>query len=127
MVVVTVKGPALALGVLLAWLTTAASAQSGDALARQWFRVRWTPPTEGTTPTLAGHVFNGSPYRVTDVRLRVEGFSADHRRIGQVFTWALGDIDAGGESPFSVEAIPGAVTYQVDVVSFDLVSRERAP
>jgi len=125
-VVVMMKTTTLALGILLACLTTTASARSGDALAREWFRVSWAPPTEGTAPTLAGQVFNTSPYRVTDVRLRVEGFSADNRRIGQVFTWALGDVDAGGESSFSVEAIPGAVTYQVDVVSFDLVSRERA-
>jgi hypothetical protein len=124
--VVVVMMKTTALGILLACLTTTASAQSGDALAREWFRVSWAPPTEGTAPTLAGQVFNASPYRVTDVRLRVEGFGADNRRIGQVFTWALGDIDAGGESSFSVEAIPGAVTYQVDVVSFDLVSRERA-
>jgi hypothetical protein len=126
-VVVMMKRIALVLGFLLAWFATASSAQSGDARANQWFRVSWTPPTEGTTPTLAGQVFNGSPYRVTDVRLRVEGFGADQRRIGQIFTWALGDIDAGGESSFSVEAIPGAVSYRVDVVSFDLVSRERAP
>lgn len=65
---------------------------------------------------------NDSPYRVTDVRLEVEGFSANRDRVGQRVVWALGDIEAGGESSFVTEAIPGAVTYRITVISFDLVS-----
>jgi hypothetical protein len=36
--------------------------------------------------------------------------------------WALGDIDPGSESSFVAEAMPGAVTYRITVISFDIVS-----
>jgi hypothetical protein len=38
--------------------------------------------------------------------------------------WALGDIDPGGESSFVTEAMPGAVTYRITVIAFDIVSVE---
>lgn len=76
---------------------------------------------------LAGGVFNDSPYRVTGVRLQVDGFNAERHPLSQTFTWALGDIAAGGETSFTFAAMPGAVAYWIDVASFDLVSRDRAP
>jgi len=44
------------------------------------------------------------------------------RPVGRTFTWALGDIAAGGDSSFVTEAVPGAVTYRITVVSYDVVS-----
>jgi len=38
--------------------------------------------------------------------------------------WALGDIGPNGETSVVAETIPGAVTYRITVVSFDLVSVE---
>jgi len=111
-----------ALGLVLILLTTSAWGQSDDG----WFRVSWAPEPEGATriPRIEATVHNDSRYRVTDVQLRVEGLSADNHQVGQRVVWALGDIAPSGETSFVAETIPGAVTYRITVVSFDLVSVE---
>jgi hypothetical protein len=112
----------LALGVVLV-LVVLASPARGQNWDR-WFRVSWGPQANGKTPTarIEASVHNDSPYRVTDVELAVEGLSADQQSVGQRFVWALGDIDPGSESSFVTEAMPGAVTYRITVISFDIVS-----
>ena len=93
-----------------------------------WFRVRWEPQAEGATPTprIEAYVHNDSPYRVTDVRLQVEGVGPNESSVGQRAVWALGDIEPGGETSLVTEAIPGAVSYRFSVIEFDVVSVERA-
>ena len=110
------------LGLVLILLTTSAWGQRDDG----WFRVSWAPEPEGATPTprIEATVHNDSPYRVTDVRLRVDGLNADNHQVGQRVVWALGDIGPNGETSVVAETIPGAVTYRITVVSFDLVSVE---
>jgi hypothetical protein len=110
----------LALGLVLVVLTSPAQGQNWD----RWFRVSWGSEANGKTPTarIEASVHNDSPYRVTDVELEVEGLSADQHSVGRRFVWALGDIDPGSESSFVAEAMPGAVTYRITVVSFDIVS-----
>jgi len=95
---------ALALALILpitAW------GQTPDQSANDWFRVSWKPSTHRVASRIEGHVYNDSPYRVTAVRLRVQG------------------VDA--ETSFVVEAIPGAVTYRIAVLAFDVVSLGRTP
>jgi hypothetical protein len=75
---------------------------------------------------IKGSVFNDSPYRVTDVRLQVVGLDPDRQPIGQTLAWALGDIAPGGETSFFAEPVPGAVSYRITVVSYDLVSLGQA-
>ena len=112
----------LALGLVLVVLTSPARGQSWDS----WFRVSWGPEANGKTPTarIEASVHNDSPYRVTDVELAVEGLSADQHPVGQRHVWALGDIDPGSDSSFVTEAMSGAVTYRITVISFDIVSAE---
>jgi len=119
----------LALGLVLALLTPAAWGQDRDQPANGWFRVSWAPEMNGATPTprIEAHVNNASPYRVTNVRLQVEGLSVDSHPVGRRFAWAVGDIGPGGETSVVMEIMPGAVTYRITVVSFDLVSIGQAP
>ncbi len=119
----------LTLGLVLVLLTTTAWAQSRDMSPNGWFRVSWAPQVNGATktPRIEASVHNDSPYRVTDVRLQVEGLNADNHRVGQRGVWAFGDIAPGGETGFVVESMPGAVTYRMTVISFDLVSLGQAP
>jgi len=109
----------LALGLVL--LATGAWAQTGEQPAQPWFRVSWAP-TDGVVSTIKGSVFNESPYRVTDVRLEVEGLDADRHAVGRVLVWAFGDIAPAGETFFTAEPVSGAVTYRITVVSYDIVS-----
>jgi hypothetical protein len=92
----------------------------------EWFRVSWGPEPEGKTPTprIEASVRNDSPYRVTDVQLEVEGLNTDEQSVGRRVVWALGDIESGGESSFVIEEMPGAVTYRMSVIAFDVVSAE---
>ena len=101
--------------------------QAGEAPPPRWFRVSWTPPEDGPPAIIKGRVFNDSPYRVTDVRLQLEGLDANHQSVGRRLAWAIGDIDPRGETFFATEALAGAVSYQITVVSYDLVSRDQAP
>ena len=120
---VTTRALAFALG--LALLTMPAwgqAGQTGEQAAQRWFRVSWAPPTEGVVSSIKGSVFNDSPYRVTDVRLQVEGLDPDRQPVGQTLVWAFGDIAPGGETSFVAEPVPGAVSYRITVVSYDLVS-----
>jgi len=118
---------ALALVVVL--LASAAWGQGRDESPNRWFRVGWAPQANGATrtPRIQAAVHNDSPYRVTDVRLRVEGLDADSHPVGQRTAWVFGDIAPGGDSAFVVESMPGAVTYRITVISFDLVSLGQAP
>ncbi len=123
MVAVTTRALAFALG--LALLTMPAwgqAGQTGEQAAQRWFRVSWAPPTEGVVSSIKGSVFNDSPYRVTDVRLQVEGLDPDRQPVGRTLVWAFGDIAPGGETSFVAEPVPGAVSYWITVVSYDLVS-----
>jgi len=122
-VAVTTRALAFALG--LALLTMPAwgqAGQTGEQAAQRWFRVSWAPPTEGVVSSIKGSVFNDSPYRVTDVRLQVEGLDPDRQPVGRTLVWAFGDIAPGGETSFVAEPVPGAVSYWITVVSYDLVS-----
>jgi len=117
---------ALAVGLGLVLLTMPAwgqTEQAGEQSAQTgWFRVSWAPPTEGVVSSIKGSVFNDSPYRVTDVRLQVEGLDPDRQPVGRTLVWAFGDIAPGGETSFVAEPVPGAVSYWITVVSYDLVS-----
>ena len=120
---VTTRALAFALGlVLLTMPAWGQAGQTGEQAAQRWFRVSWAPPTEGVVSSIKGSVFNDSPYRVTDVRLQVEGLDPDRQPVGHLLVWAFGDIAPGGETSFVAEPVPGAVSYRITVVSYDLVS-----
>ena len=120
---VTTRALAFALGlVLLTMPAWGQAGQTGEQAAQRWFRVSWAPPTEGVVSSIKGSVFNDSPYRVTDVRLQVEGLDPDRQPVGRTLVWAFGDIAPGGETSFVAEPMPGAVSYRITVVSYDLVS-----
>jgi hypothetical protein len=91
------------------------------------FRVSWQPRPGHLPPTIEGRVYNNSPFRVTDVQLQVEGLDGGNQRVGERLAWAYGDLAPGRETSYVVETIPGAVTYRISVVGFDVVSVGQAP
>jgi len=120
--VVEMKCVLSGVGLVLTLLATVAWGESAGSAAERWFRVSWTPPADSRGATIKGSVFNDSPYRVTDVRLEIEGLDADRRPVGRALAWAIGDIAPGGETSFTAAPLPGAVSYQIRVVSYDLIS-----
>ena len=113
---------ALGLGVVLMLVATAASAQDQIPAVPGAFRVSLEREQHPVAGRIVGQVHNGSPLRVTDVRLEIQGFDADKRAVGRTFAWAFGDIVPGGETSFAFQPMPDASSYWIGVVSYDLVS-----
>ena len=118
---------ALGFGLALMLVATTAWSQDERPPATDAFRVSWQPETDPVTRWIEGRVHNDSQFRVTDVRLQVDGLDAGSRPVGRTFAWALGDIAPGEDTSFFTEAVPGAVTYQITVISYDVVSGPMAP
>ena len=115
---------AIALALALMPPTTAAWGEDRGRPANEAFHVSWEPGPNPQMRRIQGRVHNDSRFRVTDVRLQVEGLDANTQPVGRTFAWALGDIGPGGETSFVVESMPGAATYRITVDSFDVVSVE---
>ncbi len=75
-------------------------------------------------PGVEGYLHNGLPWRITNVRLRVESVDPAGTVIGEASGWVLGDVAAGGQGYFFVPVSSPAATYRVTVESFDRISRE---
>jgi hypothetical protein len=110
---------------LLSLTATAGWGQDEPQTRTSWFRVSWHWRPGALPSSIEGSVYNDSPFRVTDVRLQVEGLDTQNHHVGERLAWAIGDIVPGGDTAYVTETIPGAVDYRVTVVSFDLVARER--
>ncbi len=107
---------------LLAVSSPAQQESRPDGFLRvQWHVVELPEPIH---IRLEGHVYNTSPLRVSDVRLRVvERDSAAHE-VGEAWGWVFGDVPAGGSAYFAIPLQTAADSYDVVVVSFDPVARE---
>ena len=111
----------LAVALMLAVSTTVWAQNFGGSPA-QWFHVTWDHRGYGPVPTIQGYVQNDSPFRVTNVRLQIDGLDGGGRPVAQAFGWTFGDIARGDRGYFTAPAIPGAAAYQITVSSFDVVS-----
>jgi hypothetical protein len=119
----SIERVAVGLLLVLAVLTPAAWAQDFGRSSDQQFRVSWEARSYSPAPSLEGYVHNDTLYRVSNVRLRVEGFDAERRPVGERFIWAFGDIAPNNRSYFVAPSVPRAATYRITVASFDVVSR----
>lgn len=112
---------------LLAGLATDVLAQGTAAPSADALRVTWQPRQYTVVPAIEGYVQNDTVFRVSSVRLRVEGLDGSGQSVGETSTWAFGTIPPGGRGHFVVPTVPGATTYRITVSSFDRVSREQLP
>jgi len=112
----------VAVALILAVSTTTAWAQNFGGSPAPWFHVTWNNRGYGSVPTIEGYVQNASPFRVTNVRLQIDGLDGGGRSVAQAFGWTFGDIAPGDRGYFTAPAIPGATAYQISVASFDVIS-----
>jgi len=111
--------PAVAL--MLAVSPTAWAQNFGGSPA-PWFHVTWDERRHGPVEKIEGYVQNASPFRVTNVRLQIDGLDGGGRSIARVVGWTFGDIAPGDRGYFTAATIPGATVYQITVSAFDVVS-----
>ena len=112
----------VAVALIVAVSTTPAWAQNFGGSPAPWFHVTWNNRGYGSVPTIEGYVQNASPFRVTNVRLQIDGLDGGGRPVAQAFGWTFGDIAPGDRGYFTAPAIPGATAYQISVASFDVIS-----
>ena len=71
-----------------------------------------------------GYVYNDLPWRITNVRVRVESLDGNGTVTSSASGWVIGDVRAGGRAYFYVPVSSRAATYRASVQSFDKVVLE---
>jgi len=82
---------------------------------------------ESHTPrgkAVEGYIYNESPWRITNVRLRVLSVDPNGTVTNESSGWVVGDVRAGGRSYFYVPVPAHAASYRATVQSFDKVGLE---
>jgi hypothetical protein len=69
-----------------------------------------------------GYLYSGLPWRITNVRLRVESVDSSGAVAAESRGWLLGDVAPGGRAYFYLPIPSPAPTYRPAVESFDRVS-----
>ena len=112
MVVATILGPTV----------VAAQTPVGDEQSQFRFELEQAESHRGRA--VEGYVYNGLPWRITNVRLRVESVDANGTVTSSASGWVVGDVNAGGRAYFYVPVATPAATYRASVQSFDKVRLE---
>jgi hypothetical protein len=71
-----------------------------------------------------GYMYNGLPWRITNVRVRVESVDTNGTVTASNSGWVMGDVSGGGRGYFYVPIASPASTYRATVQSFDKVHLE---
>ena len=100
------------------------AAQTSVVDERSQFRFEFEPTQGPRGLAVHGWVYNDLPWRVTNVRLRVECVDASGTAIASAPGWVLGDVPARGHGYFYVPIPSRAAIYRVSVQSFHKVTRE---
>jgi hypothetical protein len=66
-----------------------------------------------------------SPWRITNVRLRVQSVDLNGTVTDESSGWVVGDVKAGGRTYFYVPVGAHPARYRASVQSFDTVGLER--
>jgi hypothetical protein len=69
-----------------------------------------------------GYLYSGLPWRISNVRLRVESVDSNGAVTAESHGWLLGDVAPGGRAYFYLPISSPAATYRPAVESFDRVS-----
>ena len=108
-------------------LTTVAGAavtRAEEAVADGPFRFELAQANGHRGLGVEGYVYNGLPWRITNVRLRVEGVDGNGTVTASTSGWVMGDVTAGGRGYFYVPLSSPAKTYRASIESFDKVTVE---
>jgi hypothetical protein len=103
----------------LGCLVTSATADEYDG-----FRFEAEQTTGPRGRAVAGWVHNDLPWRITNVRLRVDFLDGRGTVTETTMGWVLGDVNAGGRGYFYIPVSSPASSVRVTVQSFDKVARE---
>jgi hypothetical protein len=116
----------LAFGLIVATLAapvvSTAEMASGDAQAPFRFQLEQTDGHRGVA--VQGYVYNGLPWRISNVRLRVDSLDGSGTVVASASGWVMGDVPAGGRAYFYVSLSTPAPAYRASVQTYDKVTLE---
>jgi hypothetical protein len=117
----------LVIGVIAAGILgpVVAKAQMPASEAQSQFRfeLEEAPPSHRGR-AVEGYVYNNLPWRITNVRVRVECIDPSGAVTAEASGWVVGDVRAGGRAYFFVPVSSRGTTYRATVQSFDKVGPE---
>lgn len=111
----------LALALVLAG--TNSYAQS-DRPTSDSFRLEWSRRPGWMRPGTDGFLYNDSRWRVTNVRVQARALDGSGRLVRETVVSVFGNSVPGVRAFFALPPIGEGETYQLEVISFDLIARE---
>ena len=105
-------------------VVTSAHAQGPGRPSPESFRIEWTRRPAWMRPGVDGYLYNDSRWRVTNVRVRAQVVSAAGGTVRETVVSVYGNSVPGARAFFVLPGIAEGESYQLTVVSFDLVSQE---
>ena len=106
---------------------TAAGTQTAIADDESPFRFQFEQSMSPRGLAVEGYLFNALPWRITNVRVRVDSVDPAGTVVASASGWVLGDVPAGGRGYFYVPISAKAATYRPSVQRFDKVTLEVPP
>ena len=99
-----------------------AGAQTEMANGQPEFRFEVAEDGGFRGPGVQGFVYNDLPWRITNVRLRVDSVDTSGAVTESTWGWVQGDVRAGGRGYFYVRVPSLASRHRTSVQSFDKVT-----
>jgi hypothetical protein len=116
-----------ALLIAMAALVAAAAIAQAQAPGRpttESFLIEWVRRPPSMRPGVDGYIYNDSRWRVTNIRVRAVVVDAAGTRVRESIVSVWGNAVPGTRTFFVLPSIGEGETYQLTVVSFDLISEQ---
>jgi len=101
-----------------------AQAQSPGRPTPESFRFEWARHAPSMRPGVDGYIYNDSRWRVTNLRIRAVVVDAAGAKVRESVASVWGNSVPGTRTFFVLPAIGEGETYQLMVISFDLISEQ---
>ena len=101
-----------------------AQAQSPGRPTPESFRFEWARHSPSMRPGTDGYIYNDSRWRVTNLRIRAVVVDAAGAKVRESVASVWGNSVPGTRTFFVLPAIGEGETYQLTVISFDLISEQ---
>jgi len=114
------------LAMAICLLGTSAYAQSPPP-SPESFRIEWIRRPGWMRPGVDGFIYNESRWRVTNVRVGAKVVDGSGSILRETVVSVFGNAVPGTRTFFVLPPIKDAESYELRVLSFDLISQEAAP
>jgi len=118
------RGVLLAVAICL--LSPGVYAQSSTP-SPESFRIEWNRRPGWMRPGVDGYLYNDSRWRVTNVRVRAQVLDGSGSVLRETVVSVFGNAVPGARTFFVLPPLKETESYQLKVLTFDLISQEAAP